>query len=111
MTTAKTQLFEKDLQESADFFKSLAHPARLAILKYLAQTKVCITGDITEAIPLSRTTVGQHLSELKRLNLITGEIEGSKVNYCLNHKILNDFVKNSITLLEVISSAQEEGCC
>ena len=111
MTYSKTTLFEKELQESADFFKSLAHPARLAILKYLSQTKVCMTGDITEAIPLSRTTVGQHLSELKRLNLIIGEIEGSKVNYCLNNTVLSKFVKNSVHLLEEISSGQEEGCC
>lgn len=111
MTYSKTSLFEKELQESADFFKSLAHPARLAILKYLANTKVCMTGDITEYIPLSRTTVGQHLTELKRLNLIKGVIEGSKVNYCLNNEVLGNYVKDSIRLLDEINSSQEEGCC
>ena len=80
----KVNLFEKDLQETAAIFKALSHPARLAILKYLAETKVCISGDISDELPLSRTTVHQHLKELKKLNLIVGEIQGAKTNYCLN---------------------------
>ena len=80
----KIELFEKDLQVTAGVFKALGHPARLAILKYLSETKVCISGDISNELPLSRTTVNQHLKELKNIGLIKGEIEGSKVNYCLN---------------------------
>jgi ArsR family transcriptional regulator len=95
MTTAKTELFEKDLQESALIFKALAHPARLAILQFLAKSKVCMTGDITNEIPLSRTTVIQHLKELKDVSLILGTIEGVKVNYCLNTDKL-DKVKKQI---------------
>jgi DNA-binding transcriptional ArsR family regulator len=78
---AKKELFTKDLQESSAFFKALGHPARLAILQYLAETKVCMTGDISDELPLSRTTVNQHLKELKDLNLISGEISGAKVNH------------------------------
>ena len=77
-------MFEKDLRNTAGIFKALGHPARLAILKYLSDTKVCISGDISNELPLSRTTVNQHLKELKDLGLIKGEIEGSKVNYCIN---------------------------
>ena len=80
----KIELFEKDLRNTAGLFKALGHPARLAILKYLSETKVCISGDISNELPLSRTTVNQHLKELKALGLIKGEIEGSKVNYCIN---------------------------
>ena len=86
MTSPKLQLFPSELQESAALFKALAHPARLAILKYLAETKICMTGDITRELPLSRTTVSQHLSELKDAGLIKGEISGAKVNYCLNQE-------------------------
>ena len=80
----KIQLFEKDLQETAAVFKVLAHPARLAILKYISETRICISGDISDELPLSRTTVHQHLVELKKLDLIKGEIDGVKTNYCLN---------------------------
>ena len=81
---SKVELFNPELQDAAAIFKALGHPARLAILKYLADTQVCISGDISNELPLSRTTVNQHLKELKELGLIRGEIEGAKVNYCLN---------------------------
>lgn len=85
---AKVELFSDSLQEMATSFKVLGHPARLAILSYLAETQSCITGDISDHLPLSRTTVNQHLKELKELNLIKGEIEGVRVNYCLNTKMI-----------------------
>ena len=84
MVIAKSDLFEQQLQETANLFKALSHPARLAILKYLAEAKVCISGDISNELPLSRTTVNQHLTELKNAGLIKGTIEGVKVNYCLD---------------------------
>jgi DNA-binding transcriptional ArsR family regulator len=89
----KVELFEKDLQKTAGIFKALGHPARLAILKYLAETKVCISGDISNELPLSRTTVNQHLKELKEIGLIRGEIEGVRVNYCINDVKMNQAKK------------------
>lgn len=80
----KTELFDKELQIKAEIFKSLSHPARLAILRYLAEVKVCISGDISNELPLSRTTVHQHLLELKKVGLIQGQIQGIRTNYCLN---------------------------
>jgi ArsR family transcriptional regulator len=79
----KSEKFGDDLQELARFARVIAHPARLAILQYLAETKTCISGDISDYIPLSRTTVSQHLKELRDLGLIHGEIDGLKINYCL----------------------------
>lgn len=79
----KPEVFDNELQELARFAKAISHPARLAILKYLAETKSCISGDISDYLPLSRTTVSQHLKELRDMGLIHGEIDGLKVNYCL----------------------------
>jgi DNA-binding transcriptional ArsR family regulator len=79
----KTEVFTPELQELARFTKVLSHPARLAILQYLAETKTCISGDISDQLPLSRSTVSQHLKDLKELGLIHGEIDGLKINYCL----------------------------
>jgi ArsR family transcriptional regulator len=89
----KVELFSRELQDTAAIFKALGHPARLSILKYLAEANVCISGDISNELPLSRTTVNQHLKELKDLNLISGEIEGAKTNYCLNTKVIRDVKK------------------
>ncbi|NHB69406.1 ArsR/SmtB family transcription factor [Perlabentimonas gracilis] len=79
----KSEKFDKELQELAKFARVISHPARLAILKYLAETKTCISGDISEHLPLSRTTVSQHLKELRDLGLINGTIDGLKINYCI----------------------------
>jgi ArsR family transcriptional regulator, arsenate/arsenite/antimonite-responsive transcriptional repressor len=79
----KKELFDPDLQMLSLFARSISHPARLAILKYLSETKTCISGDISDFLPLSRTTVSQHLKELKEMGLIHGTVDGLKVNYCL----------------------------
>jgi DNA-binding transcriptional ArsR family regulator len=84
MASSKKDLFTPEQQKNAELFKALSHPARLAILEYLAQTKSCITGDISEVLPLGRTTVNQHLAELKSVGLIQGTIGGTKTYYCLN---------------------------
>jgi len=90
MAYAKTELFDPKLNSTAVLFKALAHPARLAILKYLAEIKVCMTGDISDELPLSRTTINQHLRELKNAGLIQGAVDGVKVNYCLNPEKIKD---------------------
>jgi ArsR family transcriptional regulator, arsenate/arsenite/antimonite-responsive transcriptional repressor len=84
MAFTKSELFSPELQKCSVLFKALAHPARLAILKYLAEAKTCITGDIADELPLGRTTVNQHLKELKDAGLIQGTTEGAKTCYCLN---------------------------
>ncbi len=83
MVQSKIELFDKELADKAELFKVLAHPARLQILKFLSQTSNCITGDISDELPLGRTTVNQHLKELKNAGLIQGHIEGVKTMYCL----------------------------
>ena len=79
----KSEVFDTELQELALFARVISHPARLAILKFLAESKTCISGDISDKLPLSRSTVSQHLKELRDMGLIHGEIEGLKINYCL----------------------------
>lgn len=69
------------LSESA---RALAHPARVAILKTLAEKQSCICGEIVEVLPLAQATVSQHLKELKNAGLITGEIEGVRSCYCIH---------------------------
>ncbi|MCD6090927.1 MAG: winged helix-turn-helix transcriptional regulator [Bacteroidales bacterium] len=84
MAQSKTELFDSELTNKALIFKVLAHPARLKILQYLVASKRCITGDISDELPLSRTTVNQHLKELKTIGLLDWHTEGVKTYYCLN---------------------------
>ncbi len=92
----KAEKFDDSLQQLARFAKVISHPARLAILKYLAGTKTCISGDISDFLPLSRTTVSQHLKELRDIGLIHGEIDGLKINYCL----CSDKIEGYLSLFE-----------
>jgi len=110
MAYAKTDLFDPKLNSTAVLFKALAHPARLAILQYLAETKVCITGDISDELPLSRTTVNQHLKELKNAGLIQGHVDGVKVNYCLDNQKICELGKVFHDLYNIINLPDNSNC-
>jgi DNA-binding transcriptional ArsR family regulator len=86
MGATKSNEFSAKENKLAKYAKALAHPARIAILKLLASKQTCQCGDIVEELPLSQSTVSQHLKELKDAGLITGEIEGAKVCYCIDAK-------------------------
>lgn len=102
----KPEVFDKELQDLACFAKVISHPARLAILKYLAETKTCISGDISDKLPLSRTTVSQHLKELRDMGLINGEIDGLKINYCLCETCITEKLKLFDTFFGEIKSVK-----
>ncbi|MEI6679198.1 MAG: metalloregulator ArsR/SmtB family transcription factor [Mariniphaga sp.] len=110
MVVSKTELFDIVLQDRANLFKALAHPARLQILRFLSETKTCISGDISEELPLSRTTVNQHLKELKDAGLIQGHVEGVKTNYCLDYEKVEE-MRNALS--EFLNEIQipEKFCC
>ncbi|MBL7876009.1 MAG: winged helix-turn-helix transcriptional regulator [Cyclobacteriaceae bacterium] len=88
MGLSKTEEFSKEQNEIAAIAKVLGHPARIAILQYLAEKKSCVCGDIVDELPLSQSTVSQHLKELKMAGLIKGEIEGPSVCYCIDAKTI-----------------------
>ncbi len=102
MTNPGETTFNDALMQRARLYKALAHPARLAILQYLADIQTCITGDIAEELPLSRTTVNQHLKELKDADLIRGTVEGVRTNYCLNARAIELLRKESDAFLAKI---------
>jgi DNA-binding transcriptional ArsR family regulator len=86
MGLTKTEEFTKSQNELASLTKALGHPARIAIIQFLIKRKSCVCGDIVDELPLSQSTVSQHLSELKKAGLINGDIEGPSVCYCIDEK-------------------------
>jgi ArsR family transcriptional regulator, arsenate/arsenite/antimonite-responsive transcriptional repressor len=76
--------YKVDELSLARFAKAMGHPARIAILKYLASLDTCCFGDINKELPIAKATVSQHLAELKDAGLIKGTIEPPKVNYCID---------------------------
>ena len=79
MGTTKTEEFTVKQNKLAGYAKALAHPARIAILELLIKKQACVCGDIVDDLPLSQSTVSQHLKELKEAGLIKGDTEGAKV--------------------------------
>lgn len=97
-------------EQVARFAKALGHPARIAIMHFLAKQETCYFGDINEVLPIAKATVSQHLKELKDAGLIQGEIETPKVKYCINRKnwdlariLFEEFFNQSI--------CKKESCC
>lgn len=86
MGATKAHEFGVKENKAAAYAKALAHPARIAILRFLARQQSCVCGDIVDKLPLSQSTVSQHLKELKEAGLIKGEIDGVKVCYCIDAK-------------------------
>ncbi|MFI3322697.1 MAG: metalloregulator ArsR/SmtB family transcription factor [Rikenellaceae bacterium] len=76
--------YKNNEEQIARYMKALAHPARVAIVRFLADQKCCYFGDIHEVLPIAKATVSQHLTELKNAGLIQGEIIAPKVKYCIN---------------------------
>ena len=87
MGTTKSALFKKRQNKIANLAKAFDHPARVAILEHLLANRTCICNDLVEVLPLSPSTVVQHLKELKQIGIIKGEVEGPKVNYCIDEEV------------------------
>jgi len=86
MAFAKTQEFDQQDIDLARMAKTVCHPARVAILRFLVQHKGCICNDIVAKLPLSQSTISQHLKALRDGGLIKGEIDGPRICYCLNEE-------------------------
>jgi len=108
MGVTKTEEFTKAQNELAALTKALGHPARIAILQFLIKTRLCVCGDIVDEIPLSQSTVSQHLNELKRVGLIKGDIDGPSVCYCIDEKT---WAKAQRLIGGMFETYQPTDCC
>ena len=96
-------------QRLVELFRALGHPARLRILRILAQRRACMCGEIVDELPLSQATVSQHLKVLKQAGLIVGEVEGPAVCYCIAPGAL-DALYNAVGQLHS-GTCHEPDCC
>ena len=111
MGLTKTTAFSSRHNEIANIAKAFAHPARVAILEYLVQHKSCICGDLVDEIGLAQATISQHLKELKKIEIIKGSIEGTKVCYCINQTKWKEIKNLFAEMFATLSCCDEEGCC
>ena len=111
MAIHKKKAFTQKEQDLAEFAKALAHPARIAILKVLAQHNECICGEIVDVLPLAQSTVSQHLKELKNAGLIDGSVDGPRSCYCINWKAFEKFMSEFSFLFNKLKVQNEKACC
>jgi ArsR family transcriptional regulator len=79
-------VLSEDQKTIARFAKAMGHPIRMYVLELLSKQTCCYSGDLTEVLPIAKSTLSQHLKELKDAGLIQGEIEAPKIKYCLNQE-------------------------
>lgn len=79
-------VFSENQKQTARFAKALGHPVRIYVLELLSKQACCYSGDLSEILPVAKSTLSQHLKELKKAGLIQGEIEAPKVKYCINRE-------------------------
>lgn len=111
MAFHKKEEFTQRDQDLASFAKAMAHPARIAILKVLAQRNECICGEIVDLLPLAQSTVSQHLKELKQAGLISGTIDGPRSCYCINWKAFEKYKSEFNFLFTNLKVRNEKACC
>lgn len=109
MGLTKTNKFTKQQIDLAAMAKALAHPARIAILQYLALRESCVCGSIVEEIGLAQSTVSQHLKELKSAGLIQGNIEGVSTCYCIDSEKVS-MLNNQLSLM-LNACCSGSDCC
>ena len=109
MGTTKAEEFSVIDNRVAKYAKALSHPARVAILKFIIKQKSCICRNIVDELPLSQSTVSQHLKELKEAGLVKGEIEGVSICYCIDAK---NWYKAKETINELLETYKlKNECC
>jgi len=79
-----SEFFSSEQKQLARFERALGHPVRIYIMELLSKQSCCYSGDLSEDLPIAKSTLSQHLKELKEAGLIQGEIEAPKIKYCVN---------------------------
>jgi len=88
--TDASVITERD-EELAALARALSHPARVAIVRHLAETGSCVCGEIVSVLPLAQATVSQHLKVLKEAGFVQGEVDGPRTCYCVNFETVERF--------------------
>jgi predicted transcriptional regulator len=110
MGITRSDLFSEDQNNLAQLAKVLGHPARIAILEYVAKANSCINSDLVNELGLAQATISQHLKELKNAGLIQGTINGTAMNYCIHAENWDRAAQIFNNLFTQKSACPPEGC-
>lgn len=112
MPTVSDTSFPDTDRRLARCLKALAHPARLTIVRLLAEREECVCGEIVDDLPLAQSTVSQHLKALKEAGLVQGTVEGRSTCYCIDPEAMTILKEDVDELFDGLSlSATNDNCC
>ena len=106
---SETKILDEQ-RKIARYAKALGHPVRIYVLELLSKQSCCYSGDLSEELPIAKSTLSQHLKELKNAGLIQGTIEGNSICYCINEGAIEN-LRNYFGNISTILSNQQTNCC
>jgi len=86
----KKDIISAEQQRLARYAKAMGHPIRMYVLELLSKQNCCYSGDLSEELPIVKSTLSQHLKELRDAGLIQGEIEAPRIRYCIHKENWKD---------------------
>lgn len=107
MGASRLDIYTDEVNEIAVMAKVLAHPARVAILKYISNQDSCICNDIVDEIGLAQATISQHLKVINDAGLLDGNFQGKSVCYCINIERFQKFQ----TIFNSFFNKTKSNCC
>ena len=110
MGISRTDLFSDIQNDLALSAKAFAHPARIAIIEHLLKANACINGDLVKELGLAQATISQHLRELKDIGVIQGNIEGTRMSYCINSERWEEIKAQFNQMFDQLTVASDS-CC
>lgn len=111
MGLIRREIHKAEVNQLADRLRAIAHPARLALLRRIAQSSNCICTDLSAELGLAQATVSQHLRVLRDAGIIRGTIEGNAVCYCIDTKFMRTFRKDFLALASDLEKTPCGGRC
>jgi ArsR family transcriptional regulator, arsenate/arsenite/antimonite-responsive transcriptional repressor len=97
----KVAILTEEQKKASRYAKAMGHPIRMYVLELLSKQSCCYSGDLTEELPIAKSTLSQHLKELKEAGLIQGEIEAPRIKYCINKEHWEEAKKLFKKLLDI----------
>jgi ArsR family transcriptional regulator len=79
-------IISEEQRKTARYAKAMGHPIRMYVLNLLSKQSCCYSYDLSEELPIAKSTLSQHLKELKSAGLIQGETESPRIKYCINRQ-------------------------
>jgi predicted transcriptional regulator len=83
---SQKEIISEEQKKLARYAKAMGHPVRMYVLDLLTSQSCCYSGDLTEVLPIAKSTLSKHLKELKEAGLIQGETEAPRIKYCINQE-------------------------